>query len=396
MTKYLILREADLPLEVVILLIAGMMMLIAGMVLFPVSAGVLPYYQNGLYGLMLVMFSLQIITLGKTPFCEMRRSRPLRAVGVVMAAVGIYTCFIPDISSRLPRLLLFLSFGPGGFLLLLQMCIARDKLRTWLRYGGIFRHLVLGCSAVHILSMLIALLIVKQNMMTTPVTAVVVLIFGVALVYLACVLRKIYRTYPEAERPCRGDGELSTDQSMILLMAVFMLLLGVLLIPVNLGLLPFSGSAQLGLMMVIFAVQMLASGATPIGPFPRSWLMIVFGFLFAALGIVSCIVPEILVSLLTFLVGALNILGGVIMLVKIGIPRLRKSEVPGGSFTPVQTKLFAAQLTMNLLAILFGASMFVSQLIPGLVIGVILAANGCVLLYLLHILLVLDKMQSAV
>ncbi len=43
-------------------------------------------------------------------------------------------------------------------------------------------------------------------------------------------------------------------------MGIFMLLLGGLWIPVNLGLLPFSGSAQLGLLMVIFAVQMLASG----------------------------------------------------------------------------------------------------------------------------------------
>ena len=51
---------------------------------------------------------------------------------------------------------------------------------------------------------------------------------------------------------------------------------------------------------------------------------------------------------------------------------------------------------MNLLTILFGASMLVSNLIPGLVIGVILAANGCVLLYLLHILIVLDKMQGSI
>lgn len=394
MTKYLILKKADLPLEVVILLIAGMMMLITGVLLFPVSAGALPYYENGLYGLLLVMFALQIITLGKTPYGDMRRSKLLLAVGVVIAAAGIVTCFVPDISSRLPRMLLFLFFGPGGFLLLLQMCFAKEKLRTWVKYGGIFRHLILGCGVVYVLSMLIALLIWKQSLLTTRLTAVVVLIYGVAIVYLACVLRKIYCTYPEAERPCKGDVELSTDQAMILLMGIFMLLLGVLLIPVNLGLLPFSGSAQLGLLVVIFAVQMLASGNTPIGPFPRSWLMIFFGLLFAALGIVSCIIPEILVLQLTVLIGVLNILGGAITLGKICIPRLRKSEEPGGPVSPVLMKLFAAQLTMNLLTILFGTSMLASRLIPGLVIGVILAANGCVLLYLLHILTVLDKMQS--
>ena len=139
--------------------------------------------------------------------------------------------------------------------------------------------------------MLIALLLWKQSLFTTHVTAIIVLIYGLAVFYLDGVLRKIYRVYPKAEKSHIDDAKYSTDQEMLLLMGVFMLILGVLLIPVNLGLLPFSGSAQLGLLMVIFAVQMLAAGSTPIGPFPRSWLIIVFGFLFAALGIVSCIIP---------------------------------------------------------------------------------------------------------
>jgi hypothetical protein len=394
MTEYRILREADLPLEVVILLVAGMMLLITGVLLFPVSAGALPYYENGLYGLLLVMFALQTITLGKTPVGDMRRSKLLLAVGVLIAAVGIVTCFVPGILNGIPRLLLFLCFGPGGFLLLLRMCLARDKLRAWAKYGGIFRHLIVGCSAVYVLSMLIGVLVWEQSLFPTRLTAVVVLLFGAALVYLAGVLRTVYGAYPEAGKPRKGDVELSTDNAMILLTGIFMLLLGLLLIPVSLSLLPFSGSAQLGLLMVIIAVQMLATGSTPIGPFPRSWLVILFGLLFAALGIVSCIIPEILVSPLTVLVGVLNILGGVIMLWKICVPRLRKSDEPSVPALPVLSKLFAAQLTMNLLTILFGTSMLVSQLIPLLILGVILAANGCVLLYLLHILTILEKMQG--
>jgi hypothetical protein len=178
-------------------------------------------------------------------------------------------------------------------------------------------------------------------------------------------------------------------------MGVFMLLLGVLLIPVNLGLLPFSGSAQLGLLMVMFAVQMLASGSTPLGPFPRSRLLVLFGLLFAALGIISCIIPEILVPQLTVLVGVLNILGGILTLARIGIPRLKKSAEPRRPVPPVLAKLFAAQLIMNLITIMFGISMLVAHLIPGLVIGVILAANGCVLLYLLHLLTLLESLRAS-
>ncbi len=393
MAEYRIFKRADLPLEVAILLVAGMALLLSGILLFPVSAGALPYYENGLYGLLLVMFALQMITLGKTPFGEMPRSKFLLAVGSVIASVGIGTCFVPDIFSQIPRALLMVCFGAGGLLLLLQMLFARDKFRSWVKYGGIFRHLILGCGAVYLLSVLIGLLIWKKSLLTTPATAFVVLLFGTAVVYLAFVLWKIYRTYPEAEKPRAGDVELSTEQSMLLLMGIFMILLGVLLIPINLGMLPFSGSAQLGLLMVMFAVQMLASGNTPIGPFPRSWLMILLGLLFAALGIVSCIVPEVLVPLLTILVGVLNILGGAITLGKICFSNLKKSDGPHVPRPAMLTKLFATQLIMNLLSIMFGTSMLFAHLIPGLAIGVILASNGFVLLYLLHILKVLEKMQ---
>lgn len=107
-------KETDIPLEVVILLIGGMALLITGVLLFPVSNGALPYYENGLYGVLLIIFALQIITLGKTPVGELRRTRLLLAVGVMVSAVGIVTCFIP-VFNRLPRLLLFLCFGPGVF-----------------------------------------------------------------------------------------------------------------------------------------------------------------------------------------------------------------------------------------------------------------------------------------
>jgi len=394
MAEYRIFKKADLPLEAVILSIAGIALLISGVLLFPVSAGALPYYENGLYGLLLVMFALQIITLGKTPFGDMRRSKFLLVVGSVIAAVGIATCFVPDMFSETPRLLLLICFGAGGFLLLLQMLFAPDKFRSWAKQGGIFRHLTLGCGSVYLLSMLIGLLIWRKSLLTTPATAVAVLIFGAAVVYLAFVLRKIYRAYPEAEKPREGGVELSTEQSMLLLMGLFMILLGVLLVPVNLGMLPFSGSAQLGLLMVMFAVQMLASGNTPIGPFPRSWLMISLGWLFAALGIVSCIIPDVLVPFLTILVGLLNILGGAITLGKLVYPELKKSQEPLVPRPAILTKLFATQLILNLLSMMFGTSMLIAHLIPGLAVGVILACNGFVLLYLLHILKVLEKMQQ--
>ena len=204
MKKSWISREADLPLEVALLLIAGMALLITGVLLFPIASGDLSYYENGLYGLILVIFALQIITLGKTPFGDMGRSVPLITAGIVIGATGIVTCFVPDIFNLVPRLLLFAFLGPGGLALLLQMLLSRDKLRTWISLGGaVFKHLIAACSAVYLLSMLSALLILWKSLLTTRMTAVVVLAFGASIVYLAVVLRKVYREYPEAEKPSR-------------------------------------------------------------------------------------------------------------------------------------------------------------------------------------------------
>ncbi|NCC25832.1 MAG: hypothetical protein EOM25_11680, partial [Deltaproteobacteria bacterium] len=317
-----------------------------------------------MFGLLLIVFALQMITLGRTPFGDLPRSKFVLAVGLGIAAIGMATCFLPTLV-RLPRIALFICFVPGGALLFLRMCFARDKLRSWAKYGGIFWQLIFGCGSVYALSMAIGLLLWKPNLLTKPVTALAVLLFGAAIFYLAVVLWTICRRYPEAERRPDGDVDLSTDQAILLLMGVFMLLLGSLLIPVSLGFIPFSPSAQLGLLMVIFAIQMLASGNTPVGIFPRSWAIIGVGLAFSALGIASCIIPNILVQPLTVLVGVLNVASGSIGLAKMRAQRSRRTDEQRKPALPILVRLFAAQLTLNFLAILFGVSM----LVPGLVHG---------------------------
>ena len=385
------LSQAQLPLETAILLIAGLMATLTGIFLFPVGTGALPYYENGLYGLFLFIFALQMLTLGKTPFGDVSRSIPVIVIGIGIAITGIVTCFIPDLLSHIPRLLLFICFAPGGALLLLQMIFSKDKLRNWLRLGSLFRHLIFSCAAVYLLSILIGWLVLMSPKIDVAITALFVLTFGIAILYLAVVLRKVYLTYPEAETKDPGTGILSTDKMLLLVIGLFMVVLGALLIPVSLGQLPFAGSAQLGLLMVIFSIQMLALGSTPIGAFPRSRAMILVGFVFAGLGIISAVIPGILVGPLTLLIGLLNLFGGAISLGKMVFS---KNQTPAGSpqtVLSVLRRLFITQLALALLSIMFGTSMLIPSLLPGLLVGVILFANGCLLLYLIYILISLDK-----
>jgi hypothetical protein len=274
-----------------------------------------------------------------------------------------------------------------------QVFLDPTKMRTWLKYGGILHHLFVACVSVYGLSILAGFLLWRQPQPPSFITATIMVVFGFAIIFLAGVLRLVYRIYPEAEADRNDQFGLSFDHSMLLLTGVFMILIGALLIPVNLGLLPFSGSAQLGLLMIIFAIQMLASGNTPIGPFPhRSCFMVVSGIVFAALGIVSCVVPGVLVAPLTYLVGVLNILGGLIPLGKRLLLSVKSANENVAH--PLLLNLSRTQLALNLLSIMFGSSMLVPGIIPGLVIGVILAANGAVLLYLLHLLVLIDALGN--
>lgn len=386
-------EDADLYFDVVVLLVAGMAVTLTGLLLFPVYSGLIPYYENGVYGLLLFLFGLQTVSLGRTPAGDMRRTKAVLVLGVTVAAVGIVACFVPDVFTLVPKVVLIICLCMGGLLQLLQMLVSKDKLQAWLGYGGIFLYLAPVCGAVYVFSMLAGLLVWEQGLFSASLTAISVLVYGSSIFVVAFLLQKIYRAYPQAAKASGDDFGLDADKAMLLLTGVFMLILGVLLVPVSFGRLPFSGSAQLGLLMVIFSIQMLASGGTPVGPFHRTWLVILFGFVFAALGIVSCVVPNVLVPFLTLLVGLLNLVGGAAGLVKIVVSAVKRMK-EADTVPTVLVHLSITQFVMNLVSILFGTSMLISNLIPGWIVGVILTANGCVLLYLMRLLIRIDRLRS--
>lgn len=389
-------KKADIPIDLVILVIAGLTMVIAGLLLFASYAGKVSYYENGLFGLLIFIYALQITVLGKTPFGDVPQ-RPLSVLilGIFVACIGIITCFIPDLLKGIPRFILFICFGPGGILLLLQMFFSKDKFPLWRKKGGILMTLAVNCTAVYSLSVFISILLIDKNYISGGLISFSVLLYGVLVFTLTAVLFKIYALYPDAaERPSAGV-QLSDDRAVILITGVFMVLLGILLIPVTIGLLPFSGSAQLGLLVVIMSIQMIAFGNTPLRSFTRTWPLVFLGLIFASMGIISCIVPGILVPCLTLIIALLNIGGGVIPLVKMIHSRSGKKGRGSADVPSIIKKLFLTQSTLNILSIVFGVSMLINNLIPGPVIGVVLTANGIVLLYLISILAKIDEMKKA-
>ena len=63
------------------------------------------------------------------------------------------------------------------------------------------------------------------------------------------------------------EASLPLSQAILILLGILNTLLGLLLFPVCLGMLPFSPDGQLGLLLTIMAIQMMILGDTPLGQY---------------------------------------------------------------------------------------------------------------------------------
>jgi hypothetical protein len=416
---------ADLSLEIIVLLIFGLFMALFGLLLLAIQRGALPYAPDSTYGLFLVLLSLQAITLGKTPFGDFRRSWLLVALGTGVAVLGMIGCFIPGLLREPLRLLVGFVLTAGGLTLLLGLLVARDKARLWLRGPAPLRHLTLAAGLVYGLSLLAGLVTLFPGLPAQPDTAILLLAFGASFFYLAGSLREVRRRFPSqipptpAPAPSGRDrpagtsslrlklthlGEevsLSLAPAILLLLAVLLGLLGILLFPVSWGLLPFSPDGQLGLMLVLMAIQMLALGDTPVGRFQCSGWLVAAGLGFAGVGIFTCIIPGVLTDSLQTVLGVLNLGGGLVPLAGRFRARGRQSlAADPGSLSlaapppPPLRKLAVTQTLLNLVGIGFGLSMLLPGVLPLPAIAGILILNGGLLVQLALILRQLEGVNT--
>jgi len=392
-------KEFDFTIEAVILLVLSAFMLIFGMLLFAIHTGALPYTPDSTYGLFLVIVSLQVITMGKTPFGDVRRSWFVIIIGIAAAVIGMGACFVPGTLSAIVRVLVGVILAAGGAVLLIRLFLRREKAAAWLKIPGILRHITLSSALVYIMAFLLGLVTLLPAITTDTLTAILLLTDGASLLYLAWSIWTLEKVYPKRLEPAgpkrshrsflSRDAPLPLTTAILIFVGVLLAFLAVLLVPVNLGTLPFSPDGQLGLLLVIMAIQVLAMGETPVGQFRRSRTLVLLGLVFAALGIFSCIVPGILTDNLRVMLGLLNLAGGIIPLALRFYPLLQQMRnppaVPARIPAPLKN-LLVTQTVLNGVGILFGASMLMPGFIPGMVTAAILFCNGLLLFVLAYIL----------
>lgn len=377
--------EVDLSIEVVLLFVGGIFFLLFGLALVPISTGMLPYSEGAMYGLFVVLVSMQAITMGKTPVGDLRRSWLVVIAGIATAIAGTLALFYPSELGGSIRLLAGAIILITGTLGLYQLVTAEDRARAWLRVPGVLRHLAVACAAVYGLEVVLGVITFLPGGVPVLLTAVLCVVLGAALLYLAWAVHAVAARYPRgpaedagpADRGAGllGEAELPVGDSFSVFQGVLLILLGSLVLLMTLGAIPpFNADGQLGLLLVLTSLQMLALGQLVGNTVTRSWALVALGLVFAGMGILSCIVPGVLTSVISPLLGVQNIITGVVLLATQVIgPTLYGVRHPPAEpvvVPPLVKRLFLILAATGVVAFLFGLNMLAPFLLPGL-LGVV-------------------------
>jgi hypothetical protein len=147
--------------------------------------------------------------------------------------------------------------------------------------------------------------------------------------------------------------------------------LGLLVYGVEFGGVPLNSSGQLGLLLVLTSLQVLALGQLLGGQYRRSWWLMTIGIVFAGMGIVSCIVPGILIDVIRTLLGFQNIITGVLFLaLQLVVPTVHGTRSPPAepvTLPPLMKRLGLIVTLLMIVSIVFGLNMLAPVLLPSLV-----------------------------
>jgi len=376
--------EIDLSIEVVLLIVGGVFFLLFGGLLFQIDRGKLPYSEGSMYGLFVVLVSMQIITMGKTPFGDVLRSWLVVIIGLLTAMVGTLAIFYPGYLSMTIRILAGLIVLITGAVGLLQLFTSKDKARKWMKVQGILQQLTVACALVYNIEIVLGIITLLPGIMPNLLTAVLLLFFGASLIFLAwCIHVADYqyrstnaKIVPDPSTPKSGfcllkETSLTVENTFNTYQGFLMILLGILVLLMILGIFPsFNSDGQLGLLLVLTSLQLLALGQFVGSQVTRSRLVIAFGILCAAAGIYSCIVPGILTGVIQPLLGLQNIITGVLLLAtKIIAPTvygIRHPPAEPVTLPPIIKRLFLVLTVTGIVAILFGINMLAPLLFPSL------------------------------
>jgi hypothetical protein len=192
----------ELPLSLAYLVLMGISLVLLGVLLFPVSSGLLPYSPDGQFGLMLVLMAIQALALGATPLGDVNRPVLMLAIGLIFAALGIIAAIVPGLLTNWLRLLIgVLNVGNGAKLLHDAYRPSRSKpggpVHSWPRLGALGGTV----AAIGALNAVFGVTMLFPNLLATPALAILSILMGLALFRLVSLLRARALQEPKPAQP---------------------------------------------------------------------------------------------------------------------------------------------------------------------------------------------------
>ncbi|HYC20944.1 MAG TPA: hypothetical protein VEF35_10165 [Candidatus Bathyarchaeia archaeon] len=193
------------------------------------------------------------------------------------------------------------------------------------------------------------------------------------------------------------EASLPLADAFGLFQGALLILLGLLVYGVEFGGIPFNESGQLGLLLVLTSLQVLAVGSFLGRQYRRSWWLMTIGIVFAGMGIISCIVPGILADVIRPLLGVQNIFtGGLFLALQLVVPAVHGTRSPPAesvTLLPHMKRLGLTVTVLMIVSIAFGLNMLAPVLLPSLVglvpfallFPVLVIILGLLMLYIVYI-----------
>ncbi|MCL1801212.1 MAG: hypothetical protein FWG25_07620, partial [Promicromonosporaceae bacterium] len=359
--------------EFFLLVVQALFLGIFGILLFKIHPGVLPYNPDATYGLFMIIIALQAISLGKTPLGDFRQSKIVTVIGFIAVIFGLIGCFVPGVSSSILRYIVGIMLVGGGLALLVETWLLKDRSRMWWRDGGVTRHLAIACSATYLLMTSLGIITLFPASGIDPLTAILSLLTALAILYLVWSLWQVSRAYPTewqtrreqyfGARPGTAENGIDLSSALVVMLAIILTLLGILLLFVGRGILPFSPDGQYGVLLTIMALQIGCLGVTPIGTFRRTPLITALAIVFVGIGIFSAVSPGGITEPTRILLGVMNTAAGVTLLIGQFSPRNAELRHPAPSpVAPQLRRLWLTQTLQGVVGTVFG----LSALFPGM------------------------------
>lgn len=333
-------------------------------------------YLGGIVGLQIFVGGLFFTTTSIFPRIFPGKDALLFIFGLCLTITGYVTCFIPGIPDLL---LLFLSIGTLssiiGFVIFFPMIQSENPKK------GSFFYWSTGIIAIFFLIFVFIWLMGINQLLENksyPLLSFLETLVGCTFSLLAFLIAKKIIMFSNGNRTLPKQG-ISADRTMEMQYGLYMFVLGILLIPVNFGFLPYALNAIQGILVVILGLQLFVIGRLLSFFFQKSWITSLFAIGLIAAGTCAIAIPDLDITYLSIFT-AILIIGGGLYLFFILVNSVLKSKKPAskvmGKELYISYSLLFLALFTGTFMIIFGFSMIIKDLISGFLIAFFLIFFG--------------------